>query len=79
MGYLAVLPALILSGLMLGALGMVLSSLVRQLENFAGVMNFVIFPMFFASSALYPLWRVQKAALARHRSASSIPSPMRSS
>jgi ABC-2 type transport system permease protein len=57
-GYLTVLPALILSGLMLGALGMLISSMVRQLENFAGVMNFVIFPMFFASSALYPLWRV---------------------
>ena len=46
-GYLTVLPALALSGLMLGALGMLLSSLIKQLENFAGVMNFVIFPMFF--------------------------------
>src|ERR1700738_3874779 len=55
-GYLTVIPALILSGLMLGALGMLVSSLIKQLENFAGVMNFVIFPMFFASSALYPLW-----------------------
>jgi ABC-2 type transport system permease protein len=62
-GYLSVLPALILSGLMLGALGLVLSSFIRQLENFAGVMNFVIFPMFFASSALYPLWRVKEASL----------------
>jgi ABC-2 type transport system permease protein len=26
------------------------------------VMNFVIFPMFFASSALYPLWRVREAS-----------------
>ncbi len=60
-GYLAVLPALALSGLMLGALGMLLSSLIKQLENFAGVMNFVIFPMFFASSALYPLWRVKES------------------
>ncbi len=59
-GYVTVLPALVLSGLMLGALGMVLSSLIRQLENFAGVMNFIIFPMFFASSALYPLWQVQE-------------------
>ncbi len=41
---------------------MALSSLVKQLENFAGVMNFVIFPMFFASSALYPLWRVQEGS-----------------
>ncbi|HVP98808.1 MAG TPA: ABC transporter permease, partial [Roseiarcus sp.] len=61
-GYITVLPALLLSGLMLGALGMVLSSLIRQLENFAGVMNFVIFPMFFASSALYPLWKVQEGS-----------------
>ncbi len=59
-GYLTVLPALALAGLMLGALGMLLSSLIKQLENFAGVMNFVIFPMFFASSALYPLWRVKE-------------------
>ena len=62
-GYVAVLPALVLSGLMLGALGLVLSSFIRQLENFAGVMNFVIFPMFFASAALYPLWRMQQASL----------------
>src|SRR6185437_15533496 len=61
-GYLTVLPALALSGLMLGALGMLLSSVIKQLENFAGVMNFVIFPMFFASSALYPLWRVQEGS-----------------
>nr|CAJ01646.1 abc transporter permease protein, similar to blr6191 of Bradyrhizobium japonicum [Methylocapsa acidiphila] len=61
-GYLTVLPALVLSGLMFGALGMLLSSLIKQLENFAGVMNFVIFPMFFASSALYPLWRVKEGS-----------------
>jgi ABC-2 type transport system permease protein len=61
-GYLTVLPALILVGLMLGSLGLLLSSLIKQLENFAGVMNFVIFPMFFASSALYPLWRVQESS-----------------
>jgi ABC-2 type transport system permease protein len=61
-GYLTVLPALMLSGLMFGALGMLLSSLIRQLENFAGIMNFVIFPMFFASSALYPLWRVKESS-----------------
>ncbi|WP_029003323.1 ABC transporter permease [Azorhizobium doebereinerae] len=61
-GYLLALPALMLSGLMLGALGLVFSSLMRQLENFASVMNFVIFPMFFASSALYPLWRVREGS-----------------
>jgi ABC-2 type transport system permease protein len=61
-GYVAVFPALALTGMMLGALGMLLSSVIRQLENFAGVMNFVIFPMFFASSALYPLWLVQQSS-----------------
>jgi len=61
-GWLTVLPALVLSGLMLGSLGMLISSGIKQLENFAGVMNFVIFPMFFASSALYPLWRVQEGS-----------------
>lgn len=61
-GYLMVIPALVLSGLMLGALGLMLSSFVKQLENFAGVMNFVIFPMFFASSALYPLWRIRDSS-----------------
>jgi ABC-2 type transport system permease protein len=62
LGYLALAPVLLLTGFMLGALGMLVSSLVKQLENFAGIMNFVIFPMFFASSALYPLWRVQEAS-----------------
>ena len=61
-GYFTVLPALVLSGLMLGALALLMSSVIKQLENFAGVMNFVIFPMFFASSALYPLWRIKESS-----------------
>ena len=48
---------------MLGAIGMFISSNVRQLENFAGVMNFVIFPAFFMSSALYPLWHMREASV----------------
>jgi len=62
-GYLLVLPALLCAGLMLGSLGLLLSSAIRQLENFAGVMNFVIFPMFFASSALYPLWKMLDSSI----------------
>lgn len=61
-GYFLLLPALVASGLMLGALGLFLSSTIRQLENFAGVMNFVIFPMFFLSSALYPLWKMAESS-----------------
>ncbi len=65
-GYLWLLPALVLSGLMLGALGLLLSSFIKQLENFAGVMNFVIFPMFFMSTALYPLWKLKESSALLH-------------
>ncbi|GAB2697513.1 ABC transporter permease [Aliiglaciecola sp. 3_MG-2023] len=61
MGYLLAFPALLLTALMLGALGLFLSSRIKQLENFAGVMNFVVFPMFFLSSALYPLWKMRES------------------
>jgi ABC-2 type transport system permease protein len=59
-GWLTVLPALIVSGMMLGALWLFLSVHIKQLENFAGAMNFVMFPMFFFSSALYPLWKLRE-------------------
>src|SRR3954465_2714930 len=51
---------LVVSGLMLGALWLFLSVYIRQVENFAGAMNFVMFPMFFFSSALYPLWKLRE-------------------
>ena len=63
-GALAVLPVLVLTGLLLGSIGLVLSSVIRQLENFAGVMNFVIFPAFFLSSALYPLTKMRESSAA---------------
>ena len=55
------IPVIVLAALMLAALGLVLSVHVKQLENFAGTMNFVIFPMFFISTALYPLWKLQES------------------
>ncbi|QLC74761.1 ABC transporter permease [Pseudomonas sp. LPB0260] len=61
-GQLTALPALLLVALLLSALGLLLSNGIRQLENFAGVMNFVIFPLFFLSSALYPLWKMREAS-----------------
>ncbi|WEX78915.1 ABC transporter permease [Sinorhizobium numidicum] len=66
-GYLLILPALFLSGMMLCSLGMLLSSMIKQLENFAGIMNFVIFPMYFASPALYPLWRIEESSPLLHK------------
>lgn len=55
------LAAVVAGALMLGALGLLLSVHIKQLENFAGTMNFVIFPMYFLSTALYPLWKLQES------------------
>lgn len=56
-----VLLAATAGALMMGALGLLLSVHIRQLENFAGTMNFVIFPMYFMSTALYPLWKLEES------------------
>jgi ABC-2 type transport system permease protein len=53
LNYLAFVGAALLTGLAISSLGMLVASRMRQLENFAVVMNFVIFPMFFLSGALY--------------------------
>ncbi|MEO7246328.1 MAG: ABC transporter permease, partial [Rubrivivax sp.] len=55
------LLACVTGALMLGAIGLLLSVHIRQLENFAGTMNFVIFPMYFMSTALYPLWKLEES------------------
>ena len=57
----AALPVIALACVFLGAVGLLLSVYVRQMENFAGAMNFVIFPMFFISPALYPLWKLEES------------------
>ncbi len=53
--------ATLAAALMLAALGLLLSVYIKQLENFAGTMNFVIFPMYFLSTALYPLWKLEES------------------
>ncbi len=60
-GWLYLLPVVSVCACVLGAIGLLLSVYVRQLENFAGTMNFVIFPLFFVSSALYPLWKLRES------------------
>ena len=60
-GFIFILPAVILVGLMLGSIGLVVSVYTPKIENFAGMMNFVVFPMFFLSAALYPLWKLREA------------------
>jgi len=57
----AVLLAATSAAVMLGALGLLLSVYIHQLENFAGTMNFVIFPMYFLSTALYPLGKLEES------------------
>lgn len=47
--------ALILTAAVCAASGMLIAVYSKTLENFAVIMNFVIFPMFFLSGALYPL------------------------
>ena len=62
MGYLAMpssiglfVLGLILTALLCAAFGMVIAVFSKTLDNFAVIMNFVIFPVFFLSGALYPL------------------------
>ena len=45
----------------MGLMRLLLSVHIKQLENFAGTMNFVIFPMYFMSTALYPLWKLEES------------------
>ena len=59
--WIGILPTVLLAGLMLGSIGLLVSVYTPQIENFAGMMNFVVFPMFFLSSALYPLWKLREA------------------
>lgn len=46
---------LLATGLTCATLGMLIAVWAKGLENFAVIMNFVIFPVFFLSGALYPL------------------------
>lgn len=57
------IPIIMISSIILNAFALFISSVIKQLENFATVMNFVIFPMFFLSSALYPLWKIKDSSI----------------
>ena len=52
---------LVASSFAMGGLGLVLAGALRSIENFAGVMNFVVFPMLFLCGALYPVARLSPA------------------
>ena len=55
---------MILIGISFTAFGIAIASRMDDMHGFQLIMNFVIFPMFFASSALYPLWRMKESSLA---------------
>lgn len=60
--HLAVFPYLFLFMLLLSfsvaALGMLIASLIKSIENFGVIMNVIVFPMFFLSGAFFPLTAV---------------------
>ena len=49
------LPGLCMTSLVCATVGVLIAVYSRTLEDFAMIMNFVIFPMFFLSGALYPI------------------------
>lgn len=57
------LVAIVLTSLAVGSLGLVLAASIRSIENFAGVMNFVVFPMLFLCGALYPVHNLSASLL----------------
>jgi ABC-2 type transport system permease protein len=50
----AALAALALASIVSSLLGLLVAARLRSVENFAGVINVVLFPLLFASGALYP-------------------------
>lgn len=46
---------LVITSLACAGIGIVTASFTRSLDNFAAIMNFVIFPVFFLSGSLYPV------------------------
>jgi len=52
--FLAILMMILIATTFLG-LGLIFASLLKDMQGFSIIMNFVIFPLFFLSGALYPL------------------------
>ena len=58
--------ALAITSFACAGIGMLTASFSRTLENFAGIMNFVIFPVFFLSGSLYPVRELPVATALCH-------------
>ncbi len=59
-GWFLIFPVILLGGMTMGSIGLCVTLYAKKIENFAGMMNFVVFPMFFFSPALYPLWKFRE-------------------
>lgn len=57
----AAVLALVLGAAASGVVGLLVAAPLRSVENFAGVINVVLFPMLFLSGALYPTERMPSA------------------
>ncbi|WP_298135129.1 ABC transporter permease [Acidiferrobacter sp.] len=54
---------MLLMALLFSALGMVIASLLRDMQGFQLIMNFLVMPLFFLSGALFPLDHVPEGLL----------------
>lgn len=57
----AAFAALVAGGVSSSVLGLLVAAPLRSVENFAGIINVVLFPLFFLSGALYPTARMPSA------------------
>jgi ABC-2 type transport system permease protein len=55
MNYPLLLAGVLMTCLACAGIGVLVAAFTRTLDNFAAIMNFVIFPVFFLSGALYPI------------------------
>jgi ABC-2 type transport system permease protein len=55
MSYPLLLAAVVMTSFTCAGIGILVAAFTRTLDNFAAIMNFVIFPVFFLSGALYPI------------------------
>jgi ABC-2 type transport system permease protein len=55
MSYALLAAGILMTALSCAGIGILVAAFTRTLDNFAAIMNFVIFPVFFLSGALYPV------------------------
>lgn len=54
-GFALLALGIVMTALSCAGIGILVAAFTRTLDNFAAIMNFVIFPVFFLSGALYPI------------------------